>query len=317
MPDSSLNFGAERPKNHAFPVPKPMTEIASLPVRSSHIAKELDDLRKRGPLRQIVIPPCPALLRRLQQVMAQPEPDLLEIDQIASSDVAMAATLLRNANSPLHAVGQPVLTVGQAMNRLGLQESAAVLTGFMARHTIPVNHPHLRGFWAESAQRAAAMQFLAAQLPGMAPELAHLYGLFCHVGIPVLMQSVRGYSGTLVEARARLDRPFVLTENANHRTDHAVVGALVARAWHLPADVMAAIRLHHDLEGLGQPGNDLETQTLVAAGLLADFLIRRRDGLDAENDWTCHGESAMGWLQVSHDDLSDWTPQLNAVLDVV
>ena len=175
-----------------------MTLTASLPVRSSHIARELDELRKRGSLRQIVIPPCPALLRRLQQAMGQPEPDLQAIDQIASSDVAMAATLLRNANSPLHAVGQPVQTVGQAMNRLGLQQTAAVLTGFLARHTIPVNHPHLQGFWAESAQRAAAMQFLASQLPGMAPEVAHLYGLFCHVGIPVLMQSVRGYGLSLI-----------------------------------------------------------------------------------------------------------------------
>jgi HD-like signal output (HDOD) protein len=294
-----------------------MTPTASLPVRSSHISRELDELRKRGSLRQIVIPPCPALLRRLQQAMGQPEPDLQVIDQIASSDVAMAATLLRNANSPLHAVGQPVQTVGQAMNRLGLQQTAAVLTGFLARHTIPVNHPHLQGFWAESAQRAAAMQFLAAQLPGMAPEVAHLYGLFCHVGIPVLMQSVRGYGGTLVEARARLDRPFVVTENANHRTDHAVVGALVARAWHLPGSVMAAIRLHHDLGGLGNNGADPEVHSLVAACLLAEFLIRRRDGLDPESDWARHGEAALAWLQVSSDDISDWTPQLNAVLDAL
>jgi len=105
-----------------------MTQTACPPVQSSHIAQELDALRKRGTLRQIVIPPCPALLRRLQLVMAQPEPDLQEVDQIASSDVAMAATLLRNANSPLHAIGQPVQTVGQAMNRLGLQQTAAVLT---------------------------------------------------------------------------------------------------------------------------------------------------------------------------------------------
>lgn len=294
-----------------------MTSTASLPVRSSHIAEELDELRKRGSLRQIVIPPCPALLQRLQRAMAREEPDLQEIDQIASADVAMAATLLRNANSPLHAIGQPVQTVGQAMNRLGVEQTAAVLTGFMARHTIPVNHPQLRGFWLESAQRAAAMQFLAEQLPGMAAELAHLYGLFCHVGIPVLMQSVRGYGGTLVEARARLDRPFVATENANHRTDHAVVGALVARTWHLPSGVMAAIRLHHDLEAMGQHGADPETHSLVAAGLVADFLIRRRDGLDVDADWTRQGEGALQWLQISHDDLADWTPQLQAVLDAV
>jgi hypothetical protein len=69
--------------------------------------------------------------------------------------------------------------------------------------------------------------------------------------MPVLMQSVRGYAGTMVEGLARKDRSFVATENANHRTDHAVVGALTARVWRLAPAVVAAIRLHHSLESLG------------------------------------------------------------------
>jgi HD-like signal output (HDOD) protein len=294
-----------------------MTETLALPQLSARIADELDRTRQRGALRQIVIPPCPDLLRRLQHALAAQEPDLTEVAHIASSDVAMAATLLRNANSPLHAVGQPVQTVGQAMNRLGLLESAAVLTGFMVRHAIPVNHPQLRDFWTESALRAAALRFLASNLPGLAPDLAHLYGLFCHVGIPVLMQSVRGYSGTLVEARARLDRSFVATENANHRTDHAVVGALVARTWRLSATVMSAIRLHHDLSCLGDPSTEPEVHTLVAAGLLAERLIRVRGGLDPENDWVEHGPAALKWLALSSDDVADWSLPLQAVLDAV
>lgn len=292
-----------------------MNTTVSLPTRGARVAEELDQLRKRGPLRQIIIPPCPALLRQLQQAMAQAEPDLLEVTRIASCDVAMAATLLRNANSPLHAVGQPVQTVGQAMNRLGLLETAAVLTGFMALHAIPVHHPQLRGFWIEAAQRAAAVRFMATQMPGLAPDLAHLYGLFCHVGIPVLMQSLRGYSGTLVEARARVDRPFVATENANHRTDHAVVGALVARAWHLSPTVMAAIRLHHDLDMLGDPGTEPEVHTLVAAGLLAEHVMHKRDGLDDASDWVCYGGAALSWLQLGPDELDEWTVQLQTVLD--
>ena len=48
---SGLNFAVAQPKNPAFPVSKPMTQIASPPVRSSHIAEELDELRKRGALR--------------------------------------------------------------------------------------------------------------------------------------------------------------------------------------------------------------------------------------------------------------------------
>jgi HD-like signal output (HDOD) protein len=294
-----------------------MLDIAPSEARSARIAVQLDRERQRGPLRQIVIPPCPALLTRLQTAMAEAEPDLLEVARIAGSDVAMAATLLRNANGPLYAAGQPMQTVGQAMNRLGLRQTEALLTGFLARHAIPVNHPQLRRFWEYSALRAAALHFIAGQLPGLAPELAHVYGLFCHVGIPVLLQSVRGYAGTLAEAKARIDRPFIATENANHRTDHAVVGALVARAWHLTPLVVAAVRLHHDLSALGDPDTEPEVHTLVAAGLLAEHLMRRREGLEAESDWTEHSAAALHWLQFSEDDIADWHPRLQAVLDAV
>ena len=46
------------------------------------------------------------------------------------------------------------------------------------------------------------------------------------LAMAVMVQSVKGYAGTLVEALARKARSFVDTENANHKTDHAVVGAL-------------------------------------------------------------------------------------------
>jgi len=161
------------------------------------------------------------------------------------------------------------------------------------------------------------MHFIARQLPGIAPELAQLYGLFCHVGIPVLLQRMRGYSGTLVEAAARRDRSRVATENANHRTDHAVVGALVARLWGVAPSVMAAIRLHHDLLQFSRHGADPEVQTLVAMGLLAEDAMRRREGLDTEHDWQQHAGAARDWLGVNQDDVADWDHLLQPVLDAV
>jgi HD-like signal output (HDOD) protein len=122
------------------------------------------------------------------------------------------------------------------------------------------------------------MSFIAGQLPGLSADLAYSYGLFSHVGMPVLMQSVRGYAGTMVEGMARKDRSFVATENANHRTDHAVVGALTARVWRLAPAVVAAIRLHHSLESLGEDGTEPEVHTLVAAGLVADHFAMRHEG---------------------------------------
>lgn len=239
--------------------------------------------------------------------MSADEPDLGVVGRIASSDVAMAATLLRIANGPLFKpVGLPCSTVGQAMTRIGLRESVAVMTGFLAEHAIPVNAPQLTRFWQRSTKRAIAMTTVARELPGLSPDLAHSFGLFLHVGMPVLLQSVRGYGATMVEAAARIDRPYVATENANHKTDHAVVGALVARVWNLPPTLMAAIRLHHDYFALGHADIEPEVHTLIAAGLIADHLMRRHEGLPEDADWAGHHAAAMEWLQVSWDELAQW-----------
>ncbi len=284
------------------------------PHRTAEIEHEIDQARSRGALQNIVIPPAPALLVRLQAAMKPAEPDLNEVARIAGSDVAMAATLLRNANGPLFGASQPAQTVGQAMNRLGVRQTAAIMTGFLVRHALPVDSRHLHRFWERSSQRAEVMGLIARQLPGLSEDVAHTYGLFCHVGQPVLLQSVRGYGSTLVEAAARIDRPFVSTENANHRTDHAVAGALVARVWRLAPEVMAAIRLHHDLAALGAAGTDAEVQTLVAAGLVAEHLMRRHEALAPESDWTQHGAAALAWLQVAQNDLEHWGGELSAAL---
>jgi HD-like signal output (HDOD) protein len=201
------------------------------------------------------------------------------------------------------------------MTRIGMNESIAVMTGFLARHAIPVNAPQLTRFWERSTKRAIAMATIAQQLPGLSPDLAHSFGLFLHVGMPVLLQSVRGYAATMVEAAARIDRPYIATENANHKTDHAVVGALVVRVWNLPPLLMAAIRLHHDFAALGHADIDPEVHTLVAAGLIAEHLMRRHEGLPEDADWAGHHQAAMDWLHIGWDDLAHWEEAVTAQFD--
>jgi HD-like signal output (HDOD) protein len=287
------------------------------PAVAEVIARELDQARQRGPLRQIVIPPCPKLLTQLRDALDQPEPDLTEVARIAGSDVAMSATLIRHANGARFGTGAAVTTIGQALNRLGLDESAQRMTQFLVQKAMPVSSPHLQRFWEHAARSALAMSQLAQRLPGVSPDLAHTYGLFHHVGLPVLLQSVRGYGGTLVEARARKDRPFVATENANHKTDHAVVGALVARVWGLAPAVMAAIRLHHDLASLGHRHTDAEAHTLIALGLVAEALVCRHEGLTPDAETVNHQADALAWLQVGTDDLAAWEEDLGPLLDEV
>ena len=292
-----------------------MTAVLTPARCADDIARELDHARTRGPLQQIVIPPCPDLLARLQQVLAAAEPDLGEVARIAAADVAMSATLIRAASGAAFTGFAPAQTVGQAMTRLGLEQTAAVMTGFLTRKAIPADSRHLQRFWERSTLRAVALDHLARQLPGLSPDVAYTFGLFAHVGQPVMLQSLRGYGSTIVEGLARRDRTFVQTENANHRTDHAVVGALVARVWRLAPTVVAAIRLHHDMDLLGAADVEPEVKTLVAAGVVAEHLMRRLEGLDPDADWIAHAEPMLDWLHVGRDDVDTWEETLAPRLD--
>jgi HD-like signal output (HDOD) protein len=187
----------------------------------------------------------------------------------------------------------------------------------LLRQAIPTRHPLLARFWEQAALRAAAMGFIARQLPGTTPELAQLFGLFCHVGVPVMLQRMPGYSGTLAEAAARKDRGLVATENANHRSDHTVVGALVARVWQVAPPVMAAIRLHHEVDEATAHGeDDAEALTLAAMGVLAERAMREREELPPDPEIERQLPAALRWLGVSTDEVADWHEALQDELDL-
>jgi HD-like signal output (HDOD) protein len=76
--------------------------------------RELDRALASGPLKDIVIPPCPELLVALRAEMDKADPDPQVISDIAARDVAMAASLIRTANSPYYARSRPVTSVGEA-----------------------------------------------------------------------------------------------------------------------------------------------------------------------------------------------------------
>ncbi|PIF25775.1 HD-like signal output (HDOD) protein [Acidovorax sp. 56] len=291
---------------------------ARQPAVTSHlIDQDIQKARAHPSVRAIVIPPCPESLVRLQEIIAAPELDSAAMEQLASSDVAMAAALIRTANSPLYALAQPVQTVGVALTVLGLQPSVELLSAFITRNALHVRTPLLEHFWESSQRKAIACEHIGRQLYSFDPGLGYSFGLFCHVGMPVLVKAVRGYAGTVTEALARKDRTFTQTENASHRTDHAVMGAIVARTWHLPPEVAQAIWLHHDFACLNDERFDATVRHLVALGLLAEFLVNHHENLSPTREWQQHGQACMEHLHVTQDELDHWIDELYAAFEGV
>ena len=286
-------------------------------MKAQEINRELDHARDAGPVKDIVIPPCPELLAQLQAELNQADPDPQVVAAIAGSDVAMAAALIRIANSSLYARRQPVTSVGQAVAMLGVKPTATVLTGFLLRAAIRIDPTLIEHFWESSTRRSLAMAHIAGQMYGVNVDIARTCGLFFHVGIPVMLQGLRGYSGTLVEAMARQDRTFIQTENAAHRTDHAVVGAIVAKTWRLPIVIAHAVRLHHDFSVLGDDGIALEVRNLVAIAAIADHLVAHHEGIKSQREWERSGADCIAFLQIGPHEVESWVDALYPAFEAV
>jgi HD-like signal output (HDOD) protein len=122
-------------------------------------------------IRSIRIPPRPSLLVDLQHELAQPDPSPRRIARIIGNDVGMSGALLKLANSPFFGAARKAKSVEQAINFLGINQCAALLTGLLARQAIEGKESDLDAFWEISARRAQAVVFTSRKLRIARPTL--------------------------------------------------------------------------------------------------------------------------------------------------
>jgi HD-like signal output (HDOD) protein len=261
-------------------------------------------------VRDLGIPPQPRLLADLSSEMRKPEPDLQRITRIVSGDVALTAAVLRVANSPAYGLSRRAETLGQAISLLGMRQIGVMVTGLVMRNALRTDGPQLTRFWDVSAKRAWALAQLARQLRCVEVDVAQTFGLFCDVGIPLLMQRFPNYGATLQAANADAQRSFTQVEQDAHQTDHALIGALMARSWGVAQSVTLAIRLHHDYAVFQDPKVPEMVARLIAMGLVAELAIQTFAGLNASSEWTKGGDKCLGTLMLDEGDVQEWVEQL-------
>ena len=62
-------------------------------------------------------------------------------------------------------------------------------------------------------------------------------------------------------------------------------------------------------------GSERPLALLLAAGLVAEHLMRQHEGLGDDADWVQHHQAALDWLHINLDDLEHWDDLLRPMLD--
>jgi HD-like signal output (HDOD) protein len=257
------------------------------------------------------IPPCPVILDRFMVEASKDEPHFTRLANIISTDVAIAASLIKTANSPYFGVRQRVRSVNEALAILGLAASSRAVAGIVLRNAFP-NIPNLERFWDASARTARISGWLTQHLSirGLRADDVYTYALFRDCGIPVLMGRFPTYHQVLAEANAEVELNFTEVEEQTLPTNHAMVGCILAQSWWLPEEICLGIRSHHDLtaiESINLQSADLElpmmSRRMIAICQLAEHIVQRQLGLSFTQEWPKLGLACLQVLEITDEQL--------------
>lgn len=197
---------------------------------------------------KINIPPQPAILLEIAELINKPNNQLSAIGNLVSKDIGLSAAIFKLVNSSFYKSTISITSIQKAITVLGFTQVSNLIKGLSLRKAIGGQELAYEKFWERSDEIATLSAIIAGKQVSacnIAVEQAFMAGLFHECGVPILMQHLPEYGQTF-----RLNQgthwPDFHEEDQRFNTDHTVVGFLVAKHWNLPEFICQAVRFHHD-----------------------------------------------------------------------
>lgn len=257
--------------------------------------------------RSFVIPPRPEILSELKQIMSQADPDLAEVGDCISKDVAISAAILKLINSPAFGLARTVSDIRQAVMFLGFDGIYSLVQGMKLKQSFSTENCSisLERFWDTAEEIAQVAMFIGGKVKSKVPmENLYTLGLFHDCGIPVMAVKYDDYVNTLSESNRNYEESLVAIEERKYQSNHAVIGYFLANSWHLPKDICSLILRHHDQSYLNSIEGDVN-QISFAVLKMAENVVHTIRRYVAAPDWVVLKEPILDILGFSEDDYND------------
>lgn len=279
----------------------------------------LDHLLQKN-IQEDDIPPRPQIIDRIRSEIMRNDPDLRLVAELINRDVALAAGLIRTANSPFFGHARHARSVMEAVSMLGLDVTTRAITTICLRTAFP-ECGHYERFWHASAQIAALSAWLSKRLAPTKIRIddAYTFGLFRDAGIVILMRRYPKYTQILGAANENREMRFTAVEQEQLPTDHCMLGSLMAQNWWLPEDTCQAIRHHHDLNRLDADTADLNetSRLLIALAQTSEYLVQQITGGSQTQEWFKLGASCQQQLALNDVTLAECLADAREILESI
>ncbi len=223
----------------------------------------------------IDVPLLPKVAAEVLRMVYDPNAEAAKLAALIHQDQALAAHVIRVANSPAYMPRNPVVSLQHAVAMLGMNLlSEIAFTTSLKNAALKVEgfEREIKGLWQHSLASGAYAKEIA-RMRRFNVESAYLCGLLHAIGKPVVVQTAAALSR---EHKMAIEPPWVDQLLAGY---HTRVGSLIAKKWALPQQVIESIAFYEHYDQA--TGSRQECMITCLADRLATHLLQPESMDDA------------------------------------
>jgi len=216
------------------------------------------------------LPLLPAVVSEVLALDAEADDYFDRLLHLAERDPPFAVSVLRCANSASSAPLNAIVSLDQAVTRLGTQRCAGLILALAVIKVFVPRSEAQRNLWIHSLQTALLARMFCQRVPAVKsnPAQAYLCGLLHDIGRFVQFEGAPKDLTRVDDMHWASPQELIDAERSALGYDHSLLGWHACTKWCLPATIGQVVRRHHEV--LAARGR--ETDELVRVVQWADQL---------------------------------------------
>ncbi|MBN2298408.1 MAG: HDOD domain-containing protein [Deltaproteobacteria bacterium] len=178
---------------------------------------------------------------KLFHILQNENTNVEQVEKVISTDPAMAAKIIRLANSPFYRHCQQPLGMHQSLLTIGLDMVKCIVLSMAVMESFNSSSKRAVHLWKHSY--AVALMVLSMGLDKQEKETLFTGALLHDLGRMVFLYKVPSAYIPLFDFEG--NRPDIGLEQDVFQTDHTIIGEAVAKKWHFPDEIIGIIKNHH------------------------------------------------------------------------
>lgn len=188
------------------------------------------------------VPAMPNVVIQALNIVKNPNSGIKDLGDIMSYDQSLSLKVLNLVNSAYYGFAQQITSITRALALLGMNQAKNIIVAIAMKPMF--SSEENKELWEHSITAAVGCEYLASNLNIMDSEEAFIIGFLHDIGKIILNMQDKDALNQVRELVAN-GSDVIEAERMYFGTDHAEVGAALAKKWQLPILLTNVIKYHH------------------------------------------------------------------------